>query len=143
GLIDAVGRRVRQRWRCQPDLGRGRWVSNLSYGRQLILARREEHCMDQALFEAARGGDLETAERLLESGADVNQGDEQGWTPLNFASGRGNLAMVKLLIEKGADPFKTGRDNRTPYTIALAAGRGGGDQCPRGVGEATGPRTGK
>src|SRR5262249_28729710 len=143
GLIDAVGRRVRQRWRCQPDLGRGRWVSNLSYGRQLILARREEHCMDQALFEAARGGDLETAERLLESGADVNQGDEQGWTPLNFASGRGNLAMVKLLIEKGADPFKTGRDNRTPYMIALAAGRVDVVKYLREVEDATDPEKAK
>ena len=30
--------------------------------------------------------------------------------------------MAKLLVDKGADPFKVGRDNRTPYMIALAAG---------------------
>lgn len=79
--------------------------------------------MDQALIEAAKGGDASTVEKLVDSGVDVNQGDEQGWTPLNFAAGRGDLGMVKLLITKGADPFKVGRDNRTPYTIALAAGR--------------------
>jgi len=79
--------------------------------------------MDLALIEAAREGNQATAEKLIDSGADVNQGDEQGWTPLNFAAGRGDLAMVKLLIKKGADPFKVGRDNRTPYIIALAAGR--------------------
>src|SRR5262245_9892592 len=99
--------------------------------------------MDQALFEAAKGGDLETAERLLDSGADVNQGDEQGWTPLNFASGRGDLEMVKLLITKGADPFKVGRDQRTPYMIALAAGRVDVVKYLREVEDATDPEKAK
>ena len=57
------------------------------------------------------------------NGADVNQQDEQGWTPLNFAAGKGDLSLTKLLVEKGADVFKVGRDRRTPYMIALAAGR--------------------
>ena len=78
---------------------------------------------EKALIEAAKSGDLRAAEGILMSGADVNQGDEQGWTPLNFAAGKGDLPMVKLLVEKGADVFKVGRDNRTPYMIALAAGR--------------------
>src|SRR5262249_50824980 len=56
-------------------------------------------------------------------GNDVNQQDEQGWTPLNLAAGSGNLSLVKLLVENGADVFKVGRDRRTPYMIALAAGR--------------------
>ena len=60
---------------------------------------------------------------MIETGADVNQQDEQGWTPLNFAAGKGDLSLVKLLVEKGADIFKVGRDQRTPYMIALAAGR--------------------
>jgi ankyrin repeat protein len=70
--------------------------------------------MDQALIEVVKIGDLGRAESLLTSGADVNQSDNQGWTPLNFAAGKGDLPMVKLLVERGADPFKVGRDNRTP-----------------------------
>jgi ankyrin repeat protein len=31
--------------------------------------------------------------------------------------------MVKLLVESGADVFTVGRDQRTPYMIALAAGQ--------------------
>jgi hypothetical protein len=31
--------------------------------------------------------------------------------------------LVNLLVESGADFFKVGRDMRTPYMIALAAGR--------------------
>jgi uncharacterized protein len=78
---------------------------------------------DLGLIEAVKNGDSAAAEMLIKGGADVNQQDEQGWTPLNFAAGKGDLAAVKLLVEKGADVFKTGRDRRTPYMIALAAGR--------------------
>ena len=78
---------------------------------------------DQRIFDLVKGDDLSGLRDHLESGADVNAGDDQGWTPLNFAAGKGNLAIVKLLIDRGADVFKVGRDNRTPYMIALAAGR--------------------
>jgi uncharacterized protein len=76
-----------------------------------------------ALIEAVKMGDRKQAEELIRNGADVNQQDEQGWTPLNFAAGRGDLDMVKLLVDNAADVFKVGRDQRTPYMIALAAGR--------------------
>lgn len=75
------------------------------------------------LIEAVKNGAYAEAEQLIKSGADVNQQNEQGWTPLNFAAGKGYLSLVKLLVENGADVFKVGRDRRTPYMIALAAGR--------------------
>jgi uncharacterized protein len=78
---------------------------------------------DLELIEVVKAGDYAKAETLINNGADVNQQDEQGWTPLNFASGKGDLRLVKLLVEKGADVFLVGRDRRTPYMIALAAGR--------------------
>jgi hypothetical protein len=78
---------------------------------------------DLKLIDVVKAGDYAEAEALIQNGADVNQQDEQGWTPLNFAAGKGNLQMVQLLVENGADIFKTGRDLRTPYMIALAAGR--------------------
>ena len=76
-----------------------------------------------ALIEAVKAGDYAGAEALISNGADVNQQEEQGWTPLNFAAGKGNLPLVQLLVQRGADIFKVGRDQRTPYMIALAAGR--------------------
>lgn len=78
---------------------------------------------DLELIEAVQDGNIERVRELIASGADVDQQDEQGWTPLNFAAGKGNTAVAKLLIEKGADVFKAGRDQRTPAMIALAAGR--------------------
>ena len=74
------------------------------------------------LFDLVKAGDVAPVRELIESGADVNEQDENGWTPLNFAAGKGNMEIVKLLLEKGADVFKVGRDERTPYLIALAAG---------------------
>ena len=78
---------------------------------------------DLGLIEAVKNGNYATVEKSILTGADVNQQDDQGWTPLNFAAGKGDLALVKLLVENGADVFKVGRDRRTPYMIALAAGR--------------------
>lgn len=77
---------------------------------------------DLELINAFKNGDRSKAEDLIRAGVDVNQRDDQGWTPLNFAAGKGDLEMIKLLVEKGADVFNVGRDMRTPYQIALAAG---------------------
>jgi Ankyrin repeats (3 copies) len=78
---------------------------------------------DLRIIEAIKADDPSIIKQVIESGADVNQQDEQGWTPLNWAAGKGDLETVRLLVEKGADVLKVGRDQRTPYMIALAAGR--------------------
>jgi ankyrin repeat protein len=76
---------------------------------------------DLQLIDAVKTGQLAKVEDALNAGADVHQQDEQGWTPLNWAAGKGSAEIVSLLLERGADAFRTGRDQRTPYKIALAA----------------------
>lgn len=73
------------------------------------------------LIEAVKTGQPAKVEETLSAGADIHQQDEQGWTPLNWAAGQGSVEIVKLLLDRGADVFRTGRDQRTPYKIALAA----------------------
>lgn len=77
---------------------------------------------DLQLIEAIKSGDLAGVEAQLGAGANSNQQDEQGWTPLCWAAGKGDVALVRALLDAGADVSATGRDLRTPYMIALAAG---------------------
>jgi ankyrin repeat protein len=76
---------------------------------------------DLQLIDAVKTGQLPKVEEALNAGADIHQQDEQGWTPLNWAAGSGSLQIVSLLLDRGADVFRLGRDQRTPYQIALAA----------------------
>ena len=73
------------------------------------------------LIEATKAGDIQRVERLLNGGAVVDERDEQGWTPLNWAAGRGDVKAVALLLQWGADMTMVGLDNRTPRMIARAA----------------------
>jgi ankyrin repeat protein len=76
---------------------------------------------DLQLIDAVKTGHLAKVEEALNAGADIHQQDEQGWTPLNWAAGKGNVEIVRLLLDRGAEVFRTGRDQRTPYKVALAA----------------------
>lgn len=75
------------------------------------------------LIDAVRAGATGSVKAAIEAGADVNQQDANGWTPLCWAAGKGELATIELLLAHGADVRKTGRDHRTPSMIAVAAGR--------------------
>lgn len=79
--------------------------------------------MSQMEFiEAIKSGNRSSVAEMIAAGAEVNQQDKQGWTPLNWAAGSGQLEIIDLLLERGADPLAVGRDLRTPQMIALAAG---------------------
>ncbi|MDB4951188.1 MAG: Ankyrin [Gemmatimonadetes bacterium] len=78
---------------------------------------------EQPVIEAAKAGDAAAAERALSDGAGVDERDERGWTALCWAAGGGEAALVRLLIDRGADVTLTGTDSRTPLMIAKAAGR--------------------
>lgn len=61
--------------------------------------------MSSELNRACKKGDYQAAERLIGSGADVNNhsGDD-GTTPLLYAVDNHHLSIVKLLLTSGADP---------------------------------------
>jgi len=75
------------------------------------------------LCRYAYGGSYRSAERALESGADVNQScGEDGRTPLHLAAERGHKRMVTLLLNNGANPNTPDHDGDTPLHLAAKGG---------------------
>ena len=58
---------------------------------------------NDALFEAARAGDIPRIEMALGQGASINATSRYDVTPLIFAASNGRLDAVKLLVARGAN----------------------------------------
>lgn len=59
---------------------------------------------ERGLIRAVRGGDVESALRELKAGADPNEPDHRGCSPLALAAKHSTLEMVESLLAAGADP---------------------------------------
>ena len=57
---------------------------------------------------------------LLQKGADVNQVDSDGFTPLHHAIARSNTALVELLLKHGADVHAVNKHGQTALHLAAA-----------------------
>lgn len=83
-------------------------------------------CATSAPGLPARTDVLEIVKLLLARGSDVRQRGLNDYTPLHWAAGDGDLAMVDLLLAHGADPNEITRidDMETPLEVASIAGHG-------------------
>jgi ankyrin repeat protein len=70
------------------------------------------------LYVAIQKGQFNTVSFLLEKGADPNQPDGRGETPLMWAA---QPEILELLLKKGADPNKHGLGYRNTPLIEAAA----------------------
>lgn len=75
----------------------------------------------QRLILAIRAGDKVTASRLLEAGVVVNTPDEEGVMPLFYAAAIPDAALVRALLDHGADPNHP-LQSLLPLTAAATAG---------------------
>lgn len=76
-----------------------------------------------ALYFAAIGGSRAVAERLLAAGADVNAKAESA-APIHGAVTGGSAEMVRLLLDRGADPSLPDYQGRGARRLAEDLGRG-------------------
>jgi ankyrin repeat protein len=52
---------------------------------------------------------------LIQRGADINKGDNEGKTPLYWALDKNNLPLVESLLSKGADINKGDNEGKRRY----------------------------
>jgi ankyrin repeat protein len=77
-----------------------------------------------ALMYASKRSFNETAAFLLKNGAEVNvQSKKKGITALILAAGWGNVELVRMLLEHGADPNLTDFFGRTAKILAQEMGK--------------------
>ena len=74
----------------------------------------------KSLNIAVRYGDLKSVRLFVEQGADVDEGDCDGDTPLICASLYGHLDVVQYLVEQGASLDKADNHGWTPLHYAAA-----------------------
>ncbi|CAD6244261.1 unnamed protein product [Miscanthus lutarioriparius] len=97
------------------DKGRGRL-------REAVEAARTDRG-DRALHLAAGCEQLEVCSYLVEGlRVDVNVVDDEGRTPLVYAVVSENAAVVKYLLDHGADPNKVDNDGLAPLHSAAGIG---------------------
>ena len=64
----------------------------------------------------------EAAATLLEQGADIGLGNNEGWTALFEAADRGHLETVRLLLKQGAQPKAVDSSGLSPTDYARSNG---------------------
>ena len=74
------------------------------------------------LYEAAYNKAHECVKILLDMGADPNQADIWGCTPLSAAVMNTDTFLVNILLERGANPNPEGLKGKTPLHIAAKNG---------------------
>ncbi len=75
----------------------------INQGRKEMAKLLASKSADVSLHTAAYIGDLQTVEKFIDGGANVDANDQTGQTALHYAAKAGQIAVAKLLIANGAD----------------------------------------
>ncbi|XP_012576085.1 PREDICTED: ankyrin repeat domain-containing protein 54 isoform X3 [Condylura cristata] len=105
----------RDQLRCKMPAGRLRRAARLH--RRLGPTGKEVHALKR-LRDSANANDVETVQLLLDHGADPNQRDGLGNTPLHLAACTNHVPVITTLLRGGARVDALDRAGRTPLHLA-------------------------
>ena len=107
GFVNRV--KILLQFRADPDLPNH--VGELPIHRTCISDKNIEVCIHYILLlcnlQIGRPVVLQALMYLVELCPNINVSDNDGWTPLIYAAKSGSSAIVKYLIQRGADPNLT------------------------------------
>ncbi|MFC1659014.1 ankyrin repeat domain-containing protein [Pseudomonadota bacterium] len=83
---------------------------------------REKENLAVTLIKAAKNGDIETVEFLIDAKVDVNQADKHGWTALMSAAQKGHTKIAQTLIGARAEVHQISRNGWTALMLAAKYG---------------------
>jgi ankyrin repeat protein len=85
------------------------------------IAQHVDDVSRQSLFDAISNGDKDEVTRLLSTGTSVHVRDGINNAPLHAAILKGNILIVKSLLDYGADIDAIGFKGKTPLHLAIAS----------------------
>ena len=83
---------------------------------------KTKYVYDTSLVRAIKAGDADRVRTLIYANVDVNQRNYAGFTPLTMAAEKGNLDIVRLLVEQGGASVNMPSSYGITPLIAAAAG---------------------
>ena len=108
-----------------PNLIAATLAGNVEEVRSLLQSGvdpNESYHTNTALIYAARDGQIEIAQLLIDHNAEVNWIDGEGVTPLILAAFKGHVELAELLMEHQADTTVRDQWNRTAMDYAMRRG---------------------
>ena len=82
------------------------------------IADSQNSAVGVALHVACAHGHLEVARVLIDHGADLDQRDDRGDSPMHRATHNNHTDLVRLLLDHGADPNQTNDNKKSPLRVA-------------------------
>jgi uncharacterized protein len=94
----------------------------LAHGADVNAVSRNDDANAPLHAAAAGGADVGVMGRLVAAGARVDHRQSAGYTALHEVAAIGNAAVVRLLLDAGAEPDARNGEGRTPAELAREGG---------------------
>ncbi|XP_028856574.1 DNA-binding protein RFXANK isoform X1 [Denticeps clupeoides] len=116
--------RLTRRARCKMDDGllkNSTTLTNKQRGNEVTVPPATLDSL--SVHQLAAQGELsQVAAHLSKNASLLNSRDERGFTPLMWAAAFGEIAVVEMLLESGADPTILARERESALTLASSGG---------------------